>query len=163
MSHPTLSEVYKQVDDGRPGHLETGVSIWTHLESSRRDGAIRCKNSSKGDNRPLFIRFGRHPNQIRGMEILTDDGELNPELHLIPVFVRVEWYDDDGYFEGILIGGYEEDSDEEGSEYTVEGPNRDEAIEWEGNSQKSDPEKVRRRNEVFKEEDIRGSKNDLLK
>jgi len=39
---------------------------------------------------------------------------------------------------------------------------RDEPIEWTGSPQKTSSDRVRKRAEVFKEDDVRGSRNDLL-
>lgn len=57
-----------------------------------------------------------------------------------------------------------ERSPSENSESLFPHPDREESVdgEWNGTPQEIDDEKTKRRSEVFKEDDLRGSKNDLL-
>lgn len=169
-----MDEFYSENSCERPTDLNEGKEFWTLLWGGEFSGIHAVNPTNHGHDHVPIVEYPErlrgeylyqpHPEEVDDFDQNADKW-INRELELTPVYLRVvknnrmnsvvkakippenEWPD---------LNPEEEDF--------FETPNRDgETSEWEGSSQNIDQSKQQNRREVFKEGDIRGSRNDLIK
>jgi hypothetical protein len=154
-----LRGVYNTLDIDPPYELDSGMAIWTLLDE-HVNSKIYCVNPATNDSKDLLLPSDGYPVEIGGHPTVNRPGNINPEVRDTPVRVIIK-ENAGGHLEG-WIRTWTTDITEFKEESLFSDHTREERVEWDGSEQTLHPEKIKKRTSVFNEEDVRGSKNDLL-
>ncbi|MBX0325576.1 hypothetical protein EGH21_21360 [Halomicroarcula sp. F13] len=156
-----IESVYEKIGIDRPERLDSGMAVWTLVERIDTADIVYCANPATDDSRDLRIQSDGYPEKIDDRPIYSDSGGLNQEISEIPIRVIIkENYG--GHLEG-WIRTWTTNPKELRENSLFQDHVREEGIEWDGTQQAISPEKIKQRSSVFSEDDVRGSKNDLIK
>jgi hypothetical protein len=159
--HSIVRPIYEKLDVSLPERLDSGMALWTVLDGDVRSDALCCVNPATNDSRDLRLPIDDCPEEIAGHSVLTVAGNVNPEVLEIPIRVIIR-ENFGGHLEG-WIRTWTTDLSEFTEKSLFEDHKREESIEWSGTKQTIDPEKIKNRQNIFRESDVRGSKNELIK
>lgn len=157
--HTSLRSVYDILEIDPPYKLDSGMAIWTLLDEHVKSN-MYCINPATNDSQDLRLPSDGYPEKIGEHQVINLLGNVNPEVRKIPVRVIIK-ENHGGHLEG-WIRTWTTDISEFKDKSLFEDHTREERIEWDGSKQTIHPEKLKKRTNVFNEDDPRGSKNDLL-
>ncbi|WP_262181346.1 hypothetical protein [Haloarcula laminariae] len=156
-----IDSVYDKIGADRPEKLAGGMAVWTLIDRIDTSDILHCLNPATNDSRGLRIHPAGYPDTINDHSIYSESGGLNQEVSDIPVRVILK-DDHGGHLEG-WIRTWTTNPKELRENSLFQDHTREEEIEWDGTKQTISPERIKQRSSIFNEDDVRGSRNDLIK
>lgn len=161
MRKTTLEEFFEETDAKSPKRLRAGDRTWTSVIRLSSKDKLICENPSyHGDK--IHILPGKYPDEIAGVEVFREGGGLNEDIESVPIYVEIERNETGTYLSRVLEAE-NWPSPSENDDTSIFETERKESIEWRGSPQKSGSAGSDKRQELLSEDNIRGSKNDLIK
>ena len=156
-----LEEFFEKTDAECPHRLHVREGTWTSIIRRAQEDRLLCVNpTNHGEN--IIVKPSRYPDEIAGEPVFINGLSFNRNLEKIPIYVKIV-----GQYHGTYWGEIPEtdswpDPIKDNSDSLFE-TERQESIDWEGTPQKSGSAGADERQKILSEDDVRGSKNDLIK
>lgn len=156
-----LQQFYEDREITPPLELTEGDSTWTSVMRMSSKGHLHCVNPTNHGKDYIRVLPSEYPDTIDGVNVISGSGGLNKRLTRTVIYLEVT-----DRSSGDYKGRIPKSSDWPQLEDEIEDfydTTRESSVEWGGTPQEAGSTGADQRTDVLSEEDVRGSKNDLIK